>query len=335
LPTGCLQVIYGCLRKRSITIGALLKIDYRINRLFGLLLGISILICAWMIWKYNRLLGLILEIEPSYVTILLTLFMTIQLVNGYKVFIIVRFFGVSMKTVDWVALPYLTSYLNLLPVNAGSGATAVFLKKKYDLPYTKFVSISGTLLLMWLFSLSTSAFVIMALIRITSGGMNNFAFMVFLGISFMIVGLYFVPLRSVWGKTRVASWIRSTLAGFEALRRERGLMVNLLISSYIQLGLLGLIIYFTFISLGLMVNYLDGLLLGIITSVSKYNFLFPGQLGIREIIIASATKIIQGSFEDGVIVAITDRVISGVATIVLGNIFIWTIIRKMRENAEC
>lgn len=282
--------------------------------------------------KYSGLFGLILEIETVYLIILLTLFMAVQLINGYKVFISVRFFGVSMKTIDWIGLPYLTSYLNLLPVNAGSGATAVFLKKKYDLPYTKFVSISGTFLLLWLFSLSTSAFMVMALIGITSGRMNGLAIMMFLGISLMIVGLRFVPLRLVWGKTRVANWIRSTLAGFEVLRKKRGLMVNLLISSYIQLGLMGLIICFTFMSLGLMVNYLDGLLLGIVTSVSKYNFLFPGLLGIREIIIASATKIIQGSFEDGVVVAVTDRVISSAATIVLGNIFLWTIIRKMGES---
>ena len=77
--------------------------------------------------------------------------------------------------------------------------------------------------------------------------------------------------------------------------------------------------------------------IGIVTSISgaaiKDILRTIGQrFPAAEIIIASATKIIQGSFEDGVVVAITDRVISGAATIVLGNIFIWTIIRKMGES---
>jgi uncharacterized membrane protein YbhN (UPF0104 family) len=138
-----------------------------------------------------------------------------------------------------------------------------------------------------------------------------------------------VPVNVIKGKTRFGNWVKSALDGFGDLRRSRGLMVNLMINSYVQLGLLGLIIYATFLSLGLLVNYLDGLLLGIVTSVSKYHFLFPGQFGIREMVIASVTKIVQGSFEDGVVVAVTDRIISGAATIVLGNIFILTIIKRM------
>lgn len=308
-----------------------MKLDYRINRLSCFLLAISLLICSWMIWKYGRLFGLILEIEITYVTVLLILFVSVQFVNGYKLFMIVKFFGASMRTIDWIALPYVTSYLNFLPVNAGSGATAVFLKKKYDIPYTKFVSISGTLLLVYLFCISTSSLLVMGLIGIAGGEINGLAVMIFLGISLGVGGLRFLPLRVVKGKTRFRNWIKSALEGFEDLRSARGLMVNLMINSYIHLGLLGLIIYATFLSLGLLVNYLDGLLLGIVTSVSKYHFLFPGQFGIREMVIASVTKIVQGSFEDGVIVAVTDRVISGVATIILGNIFMWLIIPRIRD----
>jgi hypothetical protein len=40
---------------------------------------------------------------------------------------------------------------------------------------------------------------------------------------------------------------------------------------------------------------------------------------------------VQGSFNDGIIVAVTDRVISGVATIFLGNIFMWMIIRRIGD----
>jgi uncharacterized membrane protein YbhN (UPF0104 family) len=282
-----------------------------------------------MIWKYGRLFGLILNIDIIYVMVLLVLFVLVQFVNGYKLFMIVRFFGANMTTIDWIALPYVTSYLNFLPINAGSGATAVFLKKKYELPYTKFVSISGTLLLMELFCLSTSALLVMGLIGITRGEVNSLAVMIFLGISVAVGGLRFVPVNVIKGKTRFGNWVKSALDGFGDLRRSRGLMVNLMINSYVQLGLLGLIIYATFLSLGLLVNYLDGLLLGIVTSVSKYHFLFPGQFGIREMVIASVTKIVQGSFEDGVVVAVTDRIISGAATIVLGNIFILTIIKRM------
>lgn len=308
-----------------------MKLEYKINKLSCFLLVISILICVWIVWNYKELFGLILEIKPGYIIILLILFIAVQLVNGYKLFMIVRFFGPNMKTFEWIGLPYITSYLNFLPVNAGSGATAVFLKKKYSLPYTKFISISGSLLLMELFCLSTAAFLLISLIRITGGQINGYSALAFLLIAIGVIGLRFVPIRVIKGRSRVTNWLKSTVVGFEELRRQQTLIVSLMVNSYLQLILLGLIIYFTFLSLGLVVNYLDGFLLGVVTSVSKYHFLLPGQLGLREMFIAFVTKMIQGSFNDGVIVAVTDRVISGVATIVLGNIFSWMIIRRIGD----
>ena len=292
---------------------------------------ISLLVCAWIVWNYRDLFYSILRIKPGYVIILLCLFILVQLVNGYRVFMIVRFFGAHIKTFDWICLPYITSYLNYLPVNAGSGATAVFLKKKYNLPYTKFVSMSGALLLLQMFCFSTSGLLLMAFIRIVKGHTNGYAVMVLLFIAAAVIGARFVPVGFVKGESRVSNWIKSALTGFEDLRKEKSLILSLMLNSYLQLALMGLTVYFTFMSLGLLVDYLDGLLLGIFTSVSKYNFLFPGQLGLREIFIGFATKMVQGSFDDGVIVAVTDRVISGVATIILGNIFMWLIIPRIKD----
>ena len=135
--------------------GDRLRIDYRINKLSCFLFTISLFVCAWIVWSYRNLFHLVLEIEVKYIVVLVALFMIVQLVNGYKVFMIVRFFGSRMRTIDWIGLPYLTSYLNYFPANAGTGVTALFLKKRYELPYTKFASISGTLLLLQLFCLST------------------------------------------------------------------------------------------------------------------------------------------------------------------------------------
>ena len=292
---------------------------------------ISLLVCAWIVWNYRDLFYSILRIKPGYVIILLCLFILVQLVNGYRVFMIVRFFGAQIKTFDWICLPYITSYLNYLPVNAGSGATAVFLKKKYNLPYTKFVSMSGALLLLQMFCFSTSGLLLMAFIRIVKGHTNSYAVMVLLFIAAAVIGARFAPVGFVKGESRVSNWIKSALTGFEDLRKEKSLLLSLMLNSYLQLALMGLTIYFTFMSLGLLVDYLDGLLLGIFTSVSKYNFLFPGQLGLREIFIGFVTKMVQGSFNDGIIVAVTDRVISGVATIFLGNIFVWMIIRRIGD----
>ena len=155
--------------------------------------------------------------------------------------------------------------------------------------------------------------------------------MVLLFIAAAVIGARFAPVGFVKGESRVSNWIKSALTGFEDLRKEKSLLLRLMLNSYLQLALMGLTIYFTFMSLGLMVDYLDGLLLGIFTSVSKYNFLFPGQLGLREIFIGFVTKMVQVSFNDGIIVAVTDRVISGVATIFLGNIFVWMIIRRIGD----
>jgi uncharacterized membrane protein YbhN (UPF0104 family) len=307
-----------------------LNVDYRINKLSFIFLIISLIIFGWIVWNYRELFSLILEIEAGYFIILVVLFAIVQLVNGYKVFMIVRFFGIRIKPIDWIGLPYITSYLNYLPVNAGTGVMAIFLKKKYGLPYTKSVSISGTLLLLQMLCFSTAGLLLMGLIRISKGYVNGYAVGGFLFIFLGVIGLGLLPVRIVKGESRIANWIKSALLGFDDLRRDYSLILRLMLNSYLQLALMGLIIYVTFMSLGLLVSYLDGLLLGVVTSVSKYQFLFPGLLGFREMFIASMTKMVQGSFSDGIIVAVTDRVISGVVTIFLGNIFVWMLIKRLK-----
>ncbi|MFH2013091.1 MAG: lysylphosphatidylglycerol synthase transmembrane domain-containing protein [Pseudomonadota bacterium] len=303
-----------------------------LNKTSFLFLILSFLLCFWIVWHYRELFHLILKIKPGYAILLFLLFAVIQVVNGYRIFTIVRFFGLRMKRFDWIGIPYVTSYLNYLPINAGLGATAVFLKKQYDLPYTKFVSISGALLLIQMFCFSTLGLFLMGLIRIIKGPISYYLDGAFLLILLAIIVFRFVPVGFIRGESRITNWFKSSLDGFDDIRKDRSLIVSLMLQSYIQLGLTGLTIYFTFMSLGLLVNYLDGLLIGIVTSVLKQQLLFfmPGQLGIREVFIAGITKIIQGSFGDGVVVAFTDRIVTGVTTIILGNFFIWKFMQRLK-----
>lgn len=308
--------------------------DYKAKKLSLILLTISLIVCGYLVWHYREMFVRIFDIEVQYLIILSGLFTLVQLVNGYKIFVIVQFFGSKMKTLDWVGLPYMTSYLNYLPGNAGSGITAVFLKKKYNLPYTKFISVSGALFVLYLFCFSTACLVLMGIIWATKGYTNGYLASIFALIIVSIVGLRFLPIDFIKGQYRASNWFRSILRGFDDIRKDHLLVGALVANSYVQLFLLGMIIHCTFLALGFSVNYLDGLLLGIITSISKFQYLIPGQLGIREVFIASAAKLIQGSFGEGIVVAVTDRIVSGVITIIFGNIFILTTIKKIQNWKE-
>ncbi len=305
-----------------------LQTDYRLNRLSLALLFLCLAVCAWIVWSYWPHLALLAQISPAYAAILFFLFGLVQLVNGYRVFLLVRFFGARVRLWDWIGLPYLTAYLNYLPVNAGTGTTALFLKRRYALPITKFISLSGTSLMLHLFCFSTAGLLLTAWMGIRDGRLNHYALGGFLLILLVVLGFRLLPLKFLKGQSRLGKWAESVLTGLYDLRRDRRLMTSLILNSYLQLALMGLGMYVTFLSLGLSVSYLEGLLLGIVTSVSKYHFLFPGLLGIRELFIATASKAVQGSFGNGVAVAVADRVITGLATILLGNLFLVRLLRK-------
>jgi uncharacterized membrane protein YbhN (UPF0104 family) len=256
------------------------------------------------------------------------LFMIVQLISGYKLFLVVRSFGPKMELSEWIGLPYFTSYFNYLPGNAGSGMTAVFLKKRYNFPYTKFLSMSGALFVIYLLCFSTAGIFLMALLWIRTGYGDNYIITILFAILLFVAFCRFFPVHLTKQESRVLNWLHSILIGFDDLRKNGSLIKNLIVCSYLQIVLLGTIIYSTFLALGIKVDPIIAFLLGIITSIAKFQFLVPGQLGIREIFFAFVTKLLDGSFGEGMVVAVTDRVVSGVLTIILGNFFTWTVIDK-------
>jgi uncharacterized membrane protein YbhN (UPF0104 family) len=306
--------------------------DFRFGHkrnMFSLVLLIaSILICFWIVYFYRDLFSRIFDISLQYVIILSALFIIVQLTSGYKLFLVVRSFGPKMEMSEWIGLPYFTSYFNYLPGNAGSGMTAVFLKKRYDLPYTKFLSMSGALFVIYLLCFSTAGIFLMGLLWIKTGYSDNYIITVLFSILLFVAFCRFFPVHLTKQESRVLNWLRSILIGFDDLRKNSSLIKNLIVCSYLQIALLGAIIYSTFLALGIKVDPVIAFLLGVITSIAKFQFLVPGQFGIREIFFAFVTKLLDGSFGEGMVVAVTDRVVSGVITIILGNFFTWAVIDK-------
>ena len=112
------------------------------RRYISVLISLSLVIGFGVyIWiRRERILPL-LSVSPIYLAIVIILGCIFTAASGLITKYLVAVFGIRLPIKEWFGLAILTTMTNcLIPLQSGSSIRAIYLKRKYGLPYSKFVS---------------------------------------------------------------------------------------------------------------------------------------------------------------------------------------------------
>lgn len=226
----------------------------------------------------------------------------------------------GLKLSEYFSLTVVTNLMSYLsPGRLGTVGKGVYLKRRLQLPYSRFSS----------YFVGQSVFMVMTA---TVGGMIatwmtsvNLLNSVDASRLFLLFGALFVvslvPL--IWVpslpllENAVLRFVRSLAEGWKSVRTDHHLVIWIIVLNLANLIVAALIAQTMFDALGVEVSFWAGLLIGVFGTLSSYVNLTPANLGIKEIFLASISEILGFSFSFGIAAATLNRLVEAGVVLIL------------------
>ncbi len=270
--------------------------------------------------KNQEELNQLLAVPPLAVVAIALLKITGMFVNGFFTKFIMGAFDKKISIKETTFLAWLTSVGNFFgPILGGASIRAVYLKKKFDFEYSKFLS---TLYGLYIVNFSVSALfgIVCSLLLANRGSLSNyllplivFLVILFVNLSLMVLPLTWITLVSSkikWMPKRLQNILDLIVEGWEVIRKEKRLLLNLTILNFITLFIA---IAQTYVLYSLFVDsfsVLSVILYTVLGSLTLLVSITPGAIGIREALLLFFASSIALDSSQILQIAAVDRSIS-------------------------
>jgi len=255
-----------------------------------------------------------------------------QLSNALFLIEIVRPFGVKLQRP--VLLTFASSFLNLVtPFRGGAGFRAVYLKKKYNLNYTDFLSsLFGNYIVIFL----SSSFLALTCFLFFKLQYDYFDPLLFTFFLLLFLGSIFVVVFRYRFKSKAALFVKinQVVDGWEKITRERSLVLRLFLITLMGIFFNVLINKTVFFALGFTLDWPQVLFLAVIGVVSLFVNLTPGSLGVTEGLYFISAELLAVPPNVALVAALVIRALSTIVLVGLGswaNIILLKDLRKVSE----
>jgi uncharacterized protein (TIRG00374 family) len=253
-------------------------------------------------------------------------------INGIALNLYTKPFNLSLK--EHFSMSLATSFLNLItPFRGGMGFRAIYLKKKYDFPYSKFIAT--------LFGNYIIIFIIISILGIISTiffylQTNIFIFNFFL----LFIGILLITSLSIMTNFRFKTnnyfteSYNKIMDGFNVLKKNKKLMFYICLISILNIFILTIINHLTFLGLGFKISYFESAFLSIINTLSTLINITPGSLGITEAFYFVSAKSLNIPTEISILASLIIRSISIIIILSTGGIAYIKLIKSMKVKAS-
>lgn len=274
----------------------------------------------------------ILNVNPLYLIPLFFLAFLKSVFNGLELKILMKVYNINLKIKEWFGLEVATLLGNLLtPFKGGTPIRLVYLKRKYQAPYTYSVATIGSNVLTDIFALSGFG-LFLSLFAPLQNEIRHVLSIVF-GTLFLlsIFILFFLPLPIKWDIKLVRHLIRS-VNELTRIRAKDHVVFNLISLTLIILFVNALMMYISFYAFGFTAPFYACLLIRIILVLSVFVSITPQNLGIQEAIIIASSSMIGSDTLTGTFAALLYRAVGTAFILIAGPIFSFILFRESKND---
>jgi len=279
--------------------------------------------------RYQQLL----DLSASSLFLLLGLVLTFISGNGLTNYVFYRGLGLPLTFNEGIGLAAVNTLANQLPFAGGMIAKGVYLKQRYKLTYTRFLSATLALYVCFVAANGVVGVAVLAYLALVDD--TIVPTLLILGFSAMAASvlLLWLPVDASsvpgkWGKR-----LAQLLDGWQVLSQNW-----LLVGELVGLQLLMTLIFagrlwIAFHALSQDVTLAQCILFSAATILTRLVSITPGGLGVREAIIASVASVLGFDIGVSVVAVGVDRLIATLVIIVLGTVYTY-ILSKQVVNAQ-
>jgi uncharacterized membrane protein YbhN (UPF0104 family) len=284
---------------------------------------ITLLYCFYFRGRSDEF-SVFLSISINDIVILIAASVVFKLIWGYIFKVLLRFFEVDLEFLEWFGLTNISVMINyFLPAKGGLMGVAVYLKKKYQLNYTHFLS-SMTGFYGITFLVNALAGMILSLLVVRIGPFYENKILIFFSIVSACILASMMIVRLPKGDGLFQRYIR----GLHQFADNRKYLPELV---FTQVGLIlaiGIRIFFAFKVLGVDIGFMSSMLIALMACFSMFFSVTPASLGVKEFFITFSGTVLGVAPEKALAAAILDRCVDIVISFVLGSLSFWVMTRK-------
>lgn len=301
-----------------------------------LLTTVVLILFGIYLYRNPQILLSIQDINPWYLILISILFLILFFVEALFIKLTLHAFNKEIETKESYFLSTISRIGNyLLPMRAGAVFRAVYLKKRYNFEYSKFLST--------LYAYYILLFLIYSIVALLSLGIKYIT----IDIYFPLITIFFVLLliamilviafskfniKDTYKNKlvkKVLTVINNFILSWDNIVKKRNIFLNLILLTTGNILISWIIYLLEFNSLNIHINILDTLLYTCISGVSLLVSITPGSLGLREAMFLFTSESI-GLKEDQIIqLALLDRGVMYILLFII-LIFILLFVKKFK-----
>jgi uncharacterized protein (TIRG00374 family) len=306
------------------------------GKLLKLVVGLAVTgVMAYLGWHYFDELYKIRQVTPVMFVLLAALFLVTRWFQGEVFYATVKTFDVRISHYRAFMLSMVINLVNLLVPRTGMSAPAFYLKSRHNLKYADFGSmLTATVLLqtaclgllglacmVWLWAFEATPF-------------NGWVAMVLAVV--LTVSVFFmvkVPRLPEGWHGRLAEFIRRFFASWSVLAADRRLMAYVTVLQVAVLITQGFRLWVCFYAMGVPVSLSAAMLASLLGQIGVLVGLTPGGLGFRETGILLGAYFLKVDPDTVMTAAILDRAVMTAATMLVGGVGSWQLLRTPSPEA--
>ncbi len=296
-------------------------------------LGLIIAFGYYLYINKDKYLNL-LQVSPLPVISILLLSIIPIVINGVINKFLFQSLGVEISHRDSFFLSSASSLANQLPLSGGLISKGVYLKQKYGLSYTKFLSANVALFLCFIASNGVVGLIVL-LFRYLSENLivSPLLILGFLSMASCIL-IFALPVDRLKIPDRIRKIVHQALDGWSIIRKQPILIVKLIGLQTALVTLLAIRYWLAFQMVSQNIMLGDAMLFSSATILTQLVSVAPGGLGVREAIVGIIATTLGFETTVSVLAVGIDRLLSTIPILVFGGISAIILGRQMTELKE-
>jgi uncharacterized membrane protein YbhN (UPF0104 family) len=241
-------------------------------------------------------------------------------------------FDPKVSFLDCLFLQYVNNFLNKILPTIGGGAVfrAVYLKRKYQFPYSQFVSTVGGLYVISFLSVAVIGIACLLAIYVQYQQFNLIIFLSFMVLLLpCLIVILFSP-KIPPSHHKILKVLKSVVDGWNIIKHDPKFILIYASLSIVLLLLSALETLISYQALGMQSSFVPMLFLSTLGIILAFLNFTPDAIGVREGIYVFSSDLVRMPDEILVLGSLVLRAVSFCTTLIIGGISYWILMRELK-----
>jgi len=273
---------------------------------------------GFYIFRNGAVIREFLNVSLSYILLLITLRLITLLINATLDYLFYRGLKIPIGFWENFGLRNVNTLANQLPFAGGLVASGFYLKRRFSLAYTRFLSATAAVYVSYMSANGVLGLVV--LIILSQVDRQPIPVLLILGFCVMTVSVlaYWFPVDFLQSSKQLKSVLSNLVNGWQVLKENTVLLIRLILLQLIVTFLQAGRFYLAFKMLSQDIKFSHCLLISSATLLTRLASFAPGGLGIREGIVAAVGSFLGYSPAISALAVGIDRLVSTTLILFLG-----------------